>query len=125
MRVLFAASLAVLVAACQPSAPAAPNAEEIAKASAELTAWLDAEYEEDLLTSPIGLTFQGRRERYGELDQFDEAELDRKLVWMRASAAELKEKFDPAKLDEEALTSYELWLRLRSETTSTLQTSTT
>lgn len=109
MRLLFAASFLALVA-CQPSAPAAPTAEDIAKTSAELTAWFDAEYEEDLLTSPIGLTFQGRKERYGELDQFDEAELDRKLEWMRASAAELKEKFDPAKLDEEARTSYDLWL---------------
>jgi uncharacterized protein (DUF885 family) len=109
MRLLFAASFLALVA-CQPSAPAAPTAEDIAKTSAELTAWFDAEYEEDLLTSPIGLTFQGRKERYGELDQFNEAELDRRLEWMRASAAELKEKFDPAKLDEEARTSYDLWL---------------
>ena len=60
MRLLFAASFLALVA-CQPSAPAAPTAEDIAKTSAELTAWFDAEYEEDLLTSPIGLTFQGRK----------------------------------------------------------------
>ena len=108
MRVLFAASLLVLVA-CGPTAPAAPTAEEIAKASAEANAWFDAEYEENLLTTPIGLTFQGRKENYDKLDQFGDAELDRQLAWRRASVAEMKEKFDPAKLNEEARTSFDLW----------------
>jgi uncharacterized protein (DUF885 family) len=108
MRVLFAASLLVLVA-CGPTAPAAPTAEEIAKASAEANAWFDAEYEENLLTTPIGLTFQGRKENYDKLDQFGDAELDRQLAWRRASVLEMKEKFDPAKLNEEARTSFDLW----------------
>ena len=108
MRVLFAVSLLAL-AACGPTAPAAPTAEEIAKVSAEANAWFDAEYEENLLTSPIGLTFQGRKENYDKLDQFGDAELDRQLTWRRASVAEMKEKFDPAKLNEEARTSFDLW----------------
>jgi uncharacterized protein (DUF885 family) len=108
MSVLFAASLLVLVA-CGPTAPAAPTAEEIAKASAEANAWFDAEYEENLLTTPIGLTFQGRKENYDKLDQFGDAELDRQLAWRRASVLEMKEKFDPAKLNEEARTSFDLW----------------
>ncbi len=109
MRLLFAASLLALVA-CGPTAPAAPTAEEIAKVSAELNAWFDAEYEESLLTSPIGLTFQGRKENYDKLDQFDEAELDRQLEWRRASVAEMKEKFGAATLEEEARTSFDLWV---------------
>ena len=106
-RMMFAAGLLALVTACGPTAP---TAEEIAETSSELTAWLDAEYEEDLLTSPIGLTFQGRKEHNDKLDQLDDAEIDRRLEWQRASVAEMKEKFDPAKLDEESRTSFDLWV---------------
>ena len=59
--------------------------------------------------SPIALTFQGRKEQYDKLDQFNDAQLDRELEWLRASVAEMKEKFDPAKLDEEARTSFDMW----------------
>lgn len=111
MRLMLAASLMALVAACGPTTAPAPTAAEIEKASSELTVWLDAEYEEDLLNSPMSLTFQGRRERNAELDQFGDAELDRQLAWRRASVAELKEKFDPATLNEEARTSYDLWIQ--------------
>ncbi len=109
MRLMFAAGLLAMVAACGPATTPAPTAEEIAKASADLTVWLDAEYEEDLLTSPIGLTFQGRKEHNDQLDQFGDAELDRRLAWLRASVAEMKATFDPEKLDEESRTSFDLW----------------
>ncbi|MDP3492197.1 MAG: DUF885 domain-containing protein [Hyphomonadaceae bacterium] len=109
MRLMFTAGLMALVTACGPTAPVAPTVEEVAKASADLTVWLDAEYEENLLTSPISLTFQGRKEHNSEIDQYDEAEIDRQLAWRRASVAEMKEKFDPARLDEESRTSFDLW----------------
>ena len=108
MRFLYAAGFLALVA-CGPTAPAGPTAEEIAKVSAELNAWFDAEYEESLLMSPIGLTVQGRKENYDKLDQFGDAELDRQLEWRRASVAEMKEKFGAATLDEESKTSFDLW----------------
>ncbi len=109
MRLLFAAGVMALAAACSPGAPAAPTAEEIAKTSAEINAWFDAEYEEELQMSPIALTFQGRKDQYDRLDDFSEAAIDRKLEWRRASVAEMKAKFDPAKLDEEARTSFDIW----------------
>jgi len=110
MRVLFTAAVSLLaLAACGNPAPAAPTAEEIAKASADINAWFDVEYEEELQMSPIALTFQGRKDQYDKLDDFSEAAIDRELEWRRASVAEMKEKFDPAKLDEEARTSYDLW----------------
>ena len=110
MRVLFTAAVSLFaLAACGPTAPAAPTAEEIAKTSAELTAWFDAEYEEELQMSPIGLTFQGRKDQYDKLDDYSNAAIDRKLEWRRASVAEMKEKFDPAKLNEDAKTSYDIW----------------
>ena len=111
MRNWMTAGLLAVVAACTPAAPAAPTAEEIAKVSGELNAWLDAEYEEDLLTSPIALTFQGRKEHYGEIDPYNDAEIDRKLAWLRASVAEMQKTFDPAKLNEEAHTSFDLWAK--------------
>jgi uncharacterized protein (DUF885 family) len=110
MRVLFTAAVSLLaLAACGNPAPAAPTAEEIAKASADINAWFDTEYEEELQMSPISLTFQGRKDQYDTLDDFSEAAIDRELEWRRASVAEMKEKFDPAKLNEEARTSFDIW----------------
>jgi uncharacterized protein (DUF885 family) len=110
MRVLFTAAVSLLaLAACGNPAPAAPTAEEVAKASAEINAWFDVEYEEELQMSPIGLTFQGRKDQYDKIDDYSEAAIDRRLEWRRASVAEMKEKFDPAKLDEEARTSFDIW----------------
>ena len=110
MRVLFTAAVSLLaLAACGNPAPAAPTAEEIAKASADINAWFDVEYEEELQMSPIALTFQGRKDQYDKLDDFSEAAIDRDLEWRRASVAEMKEKFDPATLDDEARTSFDLW----------------
>jgi uncharacterized protein (DUF885 family) len=110
MRVLFSAAVSLLaLAACGNPAPAAPTAEEIAKTSADINAWFDVEYEEELQMSPIALTFQGRKDQYDKLDDFSEAAIDRELEWRRASVAEMKEKFDPATLNEEARTSFDLW----------------
>lgn len=109
MRLMIAAGLLALVTACGPATPAAPTAEEIAKASADLTVWLDAEYEESLQLSPMQLTMQGRKDQNDKLDDMSEAAKDRNLAWLRDSVTEMKAKFDPAKLDEESKTSFEMW----------------
>jgi uncharacterized protein (DUF885 family) len=109
MRLMIAAGLLALVTACGPATPAAPTAEEIAKVSADLTVWLDAEYEESLQLSPMQLTMQGRKDQHDKLDDMSEAARDRNLAWLRDSVTEMKAKFDPAKLDEESKTSFEMW----------------
>jgi uncharacterized protein (DUF885 family) len=109
MRLMFAAGLLALVTACGPATLAAPTAEEIAKASSDLTVWLDAEYEESLQLSPMQLTMQGRKDQNDKLDDMSEAAKDRNLAWLRDSVTEMKAKFDPAKLDEESKTSFEMW----------------
>lgn len=110
MRLLFAAGLMALAAACSgPQAPAAVTAEEIAKVSGELNAYLDAEYEESLQMSPMGLTMQGRKDQNDKLDDMSEAQRDKQLAWLRESVAEMKAKFDPAKLDGESRTSFDMW----------------
>jgi uncharacterized protein (DUF885 family) len=109
MRVIFGAALAVVLAACSPAAPAGPTAEELAKNSADLVAYLDAEYEEELQTSPQEMTSQGRKERYGELDDRSEAAMQKQLEWRRESVADMKAKFKPDALSEDARLSYEIW----------------
>jgi uncharacterized protein (DUF885 family) len=109
MRLMFATAVAAMLVACSPQAPAAPTAEEIAKNSADLTAYLDAEYEEGLQMSPMRLTMLGRKEQQDRLDDFSDAATDKELAWLRTSVAEMKAKFDPAKLDEESKTSFDMW----------------
>ncbi len=110
MRLLFAAGFMALMAACSgPETPAVPTAEEIAKVSAELNAYLDAEYEESLQMSPMQLTMQGRKDQNDKLDDMSEAARDRNLAWLRESVTEMKAKFDPAMLDDESRTSFDMW----------------
>lgn len=106
---ISAGLLLVATAACTPAAPPTPTAEEIAKTSGELTVWFDAEYDELLQMSPMQLTMLGRKDLYDKIDQFTDAASDAKLAWEKASVAEMKEKFDPAKLDPESRTSFDMW----------------
>ena len=53
MRLLFAAGLMALAAACSPAAPAAPTAEDVAAESEKLTDYLNAEFEEELAMNPM------------------------------------------------------------------------
>jgi uncharacterized protein (DUF885 family) len=89
--------------------PADPVAGTIARNSADLVAYLDAEYEEELQFSPQEMTSQGRRDKYGELDDRSEAALQRQLEWRRQSVADMQARFRPEELDEEARLSYEIW----------------
>ena len=88
-----------------PAAAAGANAQ----ASRELTAYLDAEYEKELQMKPETLTAQGRKDQYDKLDDRSDAAADRELAWRRRSVADMKARFDPARLDEEARTSFEMW----------------
>lgn len=107
MRVIFGAvALAAMLAAC---GPAAPTADEIAKNSADLVAYLDAEYEEEVQQSPMEMTSQGRKDRYGELDDRTEAAMDARLAWRQESVRDMKAKFSPDALSEDARLSYEIW----------------
>jgi uncharacterized protein (DUF885 family) len=112
MKAIFSAGaiFSVLVG-CSPAqrAPASATADEIARASAALTAYLDGEYQEELLDRPEEMTTLGRRDRYGELDERSEAAADKRLEWRRQSVADMKMKFDPATLDEDARLSYDIW----------------
>jgi uncharacterized protein (DUF885 family) len=75
----------------------------------EINAWFDSEYEELLQMSPLQLTTQGRKDRYGEIDDMSEEAEDKKLAWMEESVKEMESKFDYTLLSPQAKVSYELW----------------
>ena len=99
--------MAALLAACG-HAPA-PTAEEIATESVRLTEYLNAEYEEELAMNPMDLTTMGRKELYDQLGDFSEAGALKQLEWRRESVAGMKASIDPAKLNDDAKTSWAIW----------------
>ncbi|MEL6934735.1 MAG: DUF885 domain-containing protein, partial [Pseudomonadota bacterium] len=90
-------------------ATAEPTAEEIAAETERLNAWFEETYEAEVLESPIQLTFLGRDERQGEIDDFSEAALDAQIARTRANLEELHTSFDYAKLTPAAKISYDVW----------------
>ena len=107
MRVMFGlGAILALLAACSP---AQPTEADIARNSAALVAYLDAEYEEELQRSPMQMTSLGRKDRYGELDDFSESATREELEWRRQSVAEMKARFRPDALSEDARISFEVW----------------
>ena len=98
-------------AALATAAPAWAQARDpkVAEQSRALTAFLDAQYEEEVQMDPEELTSQGRKEHYDKLTDRSEATADRQLAWRRQSVAKMKARFDRAKLDDAARTSFDLW----------------
>lgn len=90
---------------------AAAQAEDVANQSEtdKLNAWFEVKYEEELMMSPISLTFQGRKERYGEIDDMSEAAQDKQLEWQRQTVDQMKSSFDYQALSDDARLSYDLW----------------
>lgn len=91
-------------------AAAEPTAEEIAAETERLNTWFEEKFEAEVLESPIQLTFLGRDERQGEIDDFSEAGLDAQLERSRANLAELQANFDYNKLSPDAKISYDIWV---------------
>lgn len=78
-------------------------------ASLSLNEWLDAQYEEQLMRSPMNLTYLGRDERKDELDEFTLESYQADLAWQSASVAEMERRFDRALLTDSEQLSYDLW----------------
>ncbi len=85
-------------------------AQQVALESERLNVWFNEKYEEDLLRSPIRLTFLGRPERQGEIDDMSEAAADENLAITKANLAELKSSFDYNTLNSDARISYDIWV---------------
>ncbi|MBL8556550.1 MAG: DUF885 domain-containing protein, partial [Phenylobacterium sp.] len=89
---------------------ALPAAAQTGDLDRQLTAFLDAEYEAEVQMDPEELTSQGRKEQYDRLTDRSEAQGEKVLAWRRDSVARMRAKFDPARLGEEARTSYDMWV---------------
>ncbi len=112
MRTVVKLTFFLVLAACGGPAqdPATTAAADSAQTETErLNVWFEARYEEELMQSPINLMFVGRKDRYGEVDDFSEAEEDRQLAWRRATVEEMEREFDYDKLSPEARISYDIW----------------
>ncbi|MAO40391.1 MAG: DUF885 domain-containing protein [Pseudohongiella sp.] len=125
-KLLLLLTLSLSLAACgQPDTPApttgtetsadltapAEAIEETAQTESErLNAWFDEKYEERLQFSPIEMTFLGRKERYGDLDDMSVAAEEAQLEWLLASVEELDAEFNYDDLNQEAQTSWDIWM---------------
>jgi uncharacterized protein (DUF885 family) len=75
----------------------------------QLTAFLDQAFEAELARDPERLTQLGRKTANNRLtDRSDAAQLQA-LEARRRSVAEMRRRFDPARLGEDARTSFEMW----------------
>lgn len=125
MRTMIALVGAVAcLTACQPqntteTTPSKPTAAKVESSAAQksilseserLNEWFAAKYEEQLQTSPIMLTFLGRKEKYDQINDMTEAFEKEQLAWQAQTVADLKANFDYDKLTAEAKISYDIWL---------------
>lgn len=120
MRHLFSAVCAfAALTACQPNNNSNTPTTEASQAvieqvamseSEKLNLWFDEKYEQQLQQNPLMLTFLGRKEKYDEFNVMTREEEQKQLAWLKASVKELEEQFDYSKLDNEAKTSYDIWL---------------
>jgi uncharacterized protein (DUF885 family) len=94
--------------AAEAPASAEPAVDPAAE-DARLLAFLDAAFDEAVARSPQTLTSLGIKERYGELDDYTDAE----NVWQRefaeATLAKMKAQFNPARLGPAGQLSYRLF----------------
>src|SRR4051794_34239316 len=97
--------LTVPVAAEQPiAAPVTANAED-----ARLTAFLDAEFAQDLKLRPQLATRLGIKEGEDRLDDISDAGQLQRLEARRASVARMKAQFDRSRLSPKGQVNYDIW----------------
>lgn len=115
-------AVASILAGCNPTQESnisqsniASNAEPTASAtvtstSERLNQWFDEKFEQQLQTSPIQMTFLGRKDKYSQIDEVTLAAEQQQLEWLAATVTELKANFVYDELDLEAQTSYDVWV---------------
>ena len=111
LRLLFAAAAIVavpqtVVVAAQPAPATATTANA---QDARLTAFLDAEFAQELKLRPQLATRLGIKEGQDRLDDISDAGARKLLDWRRASVARMKAQFDRSKLSPDAQTNYDIW----------------
>lgn len=110
----FAAAVAALV--CSPAVsaapgPSAPKVAATAKAvdDAAFTAFLDAEFAQEISQRPQLATRLGIKENQDKLDDNSDAAALKRLEWRRASVQRMKAQFDRSRLSPAAQANYDIW----------------
>ncbi|SES83318.1 DUF885 domain-containing protein [Thalassotalea agarivorans] len=110
---LVAALATSLLVACQSANDSKPAAvvdqAEIQAETSRLNAWFDVKYEEQLQSSPLMMTFLGRKDKYDQFNDFSYQQADKDLAWRKASVEEMEASFDYDKLSADGKISYDLW----------------
>ena len=109
---LFATACTTAPAPVAPAAPAAvaaptPAVDPVAE-DQRLTAFLDSAFEAQLARSPQFLTALGRKERYGELNNYTDEFRQESLRIAQEQLARMRAEFDPADLTPAGRLSYRL-----------------
>jgi uncharacterized protein (DUF885 family) len=92
-----------------PAAAAEPVAHGPQEEDARLLAFLDSAFDEAAERSPETLTGLGIKRRYGELDDYTQAEAEAQLALAERQTAQMKARFDPARLSPAGRLSYRLF----------------
>ena len=107
-----ASAIAIFVALAAPQ-PLRAQAGAVVAAQADedgrLTAFLDAEFAEELKLRPQLATRLGLKDGADRLDDISEAGQLKRLQWRRDSVARMKALFDRSKLSPEAQVNYDIW----------------
>lgn len=111
MRAVLAFAIAAVSIWPIASANVAYAAVEQAPAdeSERLHQWFETKFEEMLRFSPLWLSQLGRKELYGEIDDFSFGAEDERLAWYKATVDELERVFDYHALSPSDRLSYDLW----------------
>ncbi len=106
----YIAVLSLFLLSCTPLASNDGKNESLqATESARLNTWFAEKFEQELQTSPISLTFLGRKEQYDRIDDYSEEAEAEQLDWKRRSVEEMERTFDYSALSDEAKASYDIW----------------
>lgn len=114
-QILITVLFLVFISSC------AEKEKPVVDQSEAINTWLDEKFEEELQQSPITLTFLGRKDQYGKLDDMSEEAEEKQLAWMASTVEELKTTFDYENLNADDKLSYDLWVyryELRKEGTA-------
>ena len=88
--------------------------------SQQLTTWLNEQYEQELMFSPITLTSLGRKELNNQIDDLSEQAEKDQATWKAESVNKMKAKFIYADLDAPAQLAYDMWIYQSEQAQSAL-----
>jgi uncharacterized protein (DUF885 family) len=105
---LATAGVAIAQQAAQPPAPAAAASPQEAE-TRRLNIFLDAAFDEFAATNPQLLTSLGSRDQYDRLNDYTEAGRERVMALRERQLADLRRRFDPARLSPAGRLSFRLF----------------